>query len=132
MARFVKVTASMATKPRDLCERTFEFARDIVGLCRALSHEPGVSRQIAGQLLRAGTSVGANAEEAKAAYTRREFACKNSIVLRESREALYWLRLITAHKLAPAAVLEPLLKEANELVAIYTVTVRRARLPLKS
>ena len=121
----------MAAKPRDLCERTFEFARDIVGLCRALSHEPGVCRQIAGQLLRAGTSVGANAEEAKAAFTRREFACKNCVVLRESREALYWLRLVAAHKFAQASVLDPLLKEANELVAIYTATVRRAKAPFK-
>jgi len=89
-----------------------------------------VSRQIAGQLLRSGTSVGANAEEAKAAYSRREFACKTCVVLRESRETLYWLRLIASHKLAQDDVLEPLLKEANEIVAIYTVTVRRARLPL--
>ena len=49
-----------------------QFARDIVGLCRTLSHQPGVCRQIAGQLLRAGTSVGANAEEAKGAHTRRD------------------------------------------------------------
>jgi len=119
----------MGEKPRDLCERTFLFACAIVGLCRALSREPGVSRQLAGQLLRSGTSVGANAEEAKAAYTRREFACKNSIVLRESREALYWLRLIAAHSLVQPSSIDPLLKEANELVAIYTVTVRKARLP---
>ena len=119
----------MGDKPRDLCERTFLFACEIVGLCRALSREPGVTRQLASQLLRAGTSVGANTEEARAAYTRREFACKNSIVLRESREALYWLRLIAAHKLVQSSSIDPLLKEANELVAIYTATVRRARLP---
>jgi four helix bundle protein len=106
----------MGDKPRDLCARTFLFASDIVGLCRGLSRAPGVSRQLAWQLLRSGTSVGANAEEAKAAYTRREFACKNSIVLRESREALYWLRLVAAHSLAPSSSLEALLKEANELL----------------
>jgi four helix bundle protein len=100
-----------------------------VGLCRTLSGESGVSRQISGQLLRAGTSVGANAEEAKAAYSRREFACKTSIVLRESREALYWLRLIAAHRLAPATVVDPLLKEADELVAIYTIAAKRAKQP---
>jgi hypothetical protein len=57
---------------------------------------------MAAQLLRAGTSVGANAEEAKA-----------------------------AHNLAQSSVLDPLLKEADELVAIYTAVVRRARLPIK-
>ena len=95
-----------------------------------LSRQAGAHRQIAGQLLRAGTSVGANAEEAKAAYTRREFACKNSIVLKEAREARFWLRLIAANKLSTTEAIEPLLCEANELVGIYTATVRRARLPL--
>ncbi len=117
----------MPEKPRDLCARTFLFASDIVGLCRKLSRESGVSRQVASQLLRSGTSVGANTEEAKAAYSRRDFACRNSIVLRESREAHYWLRLIAANNLADRALLEPLLAEANELVAIFTTTVRKAR-----
>ena len=116
-------------KVRDLCERTFLFACDIVSFCRELSKEPGVCRQIAGQLLRAGTSVGANTEEAKAAYSRREFACKNNIVLREAREVRFWLRVIAANTLAARGALEPLLTEANELVGIYTATVQRAKLP---
>ena len=120
----------MPDKPRDLCERTFLFACDVSAFCLALSRQAGAHRQIAGQLLRAGTSVGANAEEAKAAYTRREFACKNSIVLKEAREARFWLRLIAANKLSTTEAIEPLLCEANELVGIYTATVRRARLPL--
>ncbi len=123
--------AAMSQKPRDLCERTFLFACDIVRFCLDLSRQPGAHRQIAGQLLRAGTSVGANAEEAKAAYTRREFACKNSIVLREAREARFWLRVIAANHLAKEEATEPLLIEINELVGIYTAAVRRARLPLK-
>ena len=112
-------------KPRDLCQRTFLFACD----CRTIAKEPGVPRQMAGQLLRAGTSVGANAEEAKSAYARRDFACKNALVLREAREASYWLRLLQATQLAPTDSLRPLISEASELVAIYTVAVRRARLP---
>jgi four helix bundle protein len=117
----------MAGKPRDLCERTFLFACDTVALCRILSREPGVPRQISGQLLRAGTSVGANAEEAKAAYSRREFVHKNSIVLKEARETHFWLRVIATHTLGPRNLVEPLLQEANELVAIYTATVKRSR-----
>ena len=120
----------MPDKPRDLCERTFLFACDVSAFCLVLSRQAGAHRQIAGQLLRAGTSVGANAEEAKAAYTRREFACKNNIVLKEAREARFWLRLIAANKLSTTEAIEPLLCEANELVGIYTATVRRARLPL--
>lgn len=118
-------------KPRDLCERTFIFACDIVSFCRTLSKEPGAPRQISGQLLRAGTSVGANTEEAKAAYTRSDFAYKNSIVLRECRESRYWLKVIAATKLAPPEAVATLTQEANELVGIFTVTVRRAKQPLK-
>jgi four helix bundle protein len=117
-------------KPRDLCQRTFLFACEIVRLCREISKEPGVPRQLAHQLLRAGTSAGANAEEAKSAYSRRDFAAKTSLVLREARESSYWLRLLEATDLAPTAGLQPLLSEANELVAIYTAAVRRAKQPL--
>lgn len=119
----------MVDKPRDLCERTFLFSCDIVAFCLVLSRTPGAHRQIAGQLLRSGTSVGANAEEAKAAYTRREFAFKNGIVLREARESRFWLRIIAANKLAPSEGVTPLIDEANQLVAIYTVTVKRAKQP---
>jgi four helix bundle protein len=81
-------------KPRDLCERTFLFACDIVRFCRELAKEPGAPRQIASQLLEAGTSIGANTEEARGAYSRRVFASKNSIVLKECRETRFWLRVI--------------------------------------
>src|SRR5436305_14594985 len=117
----------MPQKPRDLCERTFLFSCDIVRFCLRLSRMPGAHRQIAGQLLRSGTSIGANVEEAKAAYSRREFACKNSIVLRECREARYWLKLIAASGLAELADVQPLLQQANELVGIFTATVRTAK-----
>src|SRR5438309_8786106 len=98
----------MGTKPRDLCERTFLFSCDIVRFCLRLSRTPGAHRQIAGQLLRSGTSVGANTEEARAAYSPREFACRNAIVLREARESRYWLRLISATQLAERESVESL------------------------
>ncbi len=77
----------------------------------------------------AATSVAANVEEAKAAYSRREFAVKNCIALKEAREARLWLRIIKACDLAPATENEPLLQEAGELVGILTATVRTARQP---
>jgi len=55
---------------------------------------------VADQLLRSGTGLAANAEEAKAAYSRREFALKNSYALKEGREARFWLRLIIRCHLA--------------------------------
>ena len=119
----------MSDKPRDLRDRTFLFACDIVKFCQELGREPGAPRQISWQLLDAGTSIGANIEEAKGAYSRREFAAKYSIVLKESRETLFWLRVILATGLAPAVRVEPLRQEADQLVAILTATVRRASLP---
>jgi len=119
----------MPSKPRDLCERTFLFACDIVKFCQELGREPGAARQVSWQLLSAGTSIGANTEEAKGAYSRREFAAKNGIVLRECRETLFWLRVTIATRLAARDRVEPLRREADELVAIFTATVRRARLP---
>lgn len=114
-------------KPRALTDRTFVFACDIVRFCRALSVTPGVHRQIAGQLLRAGTSIGANTEEAKASSSRRDFANRYALILREARETQYWLRLIEATGLAETKAATPLLDEATELVAIFTVSARNAR-----
>jgi len=67
-----------------------------VPYCRELSKEPGVVRQIAWQLSDAATSAAANDQEAKAAYSRREFAAKNSTVLKELRESKLWLRKLCA------------------------------------
>jgi four helix bundle protein len=114
--------------PFDLAERTFRFACAIVRFCRKLALEPGVNRQIAWQLAAAGTSIAANYEEAKAAYSRRDFTAKSSIVLKEARESRLWLRLIEAERLAPLDEVQPLLNEANELVAIFTTSVKRLRL----
>ena len=77
--------------------------------------------------------MGGNAEEAKAAYSRREFACRNNIVLKEARESRFWLRLIIATGLTPEGyeqTTEALRQEADELVGIYTASVRSTRASL--
>lgn len=111
----------------DLADRTFKFACAIVKFCLKLSAQPGIERRIAWQLADAGTSIAANYEEAKAAYSRREFRAKTSIVLKEARESRVWLRLIAANGLARRDELEPLLKESNELVAIFTASIKTLR-----
>ena len=89
---------------------------------------PGVARRIAWQLADAGTSIAANYEEAKAAYSRSEFKAKTSIVLKEARESRLWLRGIAANHLARPEELDSLLKESNELVAIFTASMKTLRL----
>ena len=116
-----------AEHPSDLRERVFEFACGVVLFCRELSKEPGVDRQIAWQLAAAATSVGSNLEEAKAAYSRRDFAAKNAISLKEARESLYWLRVIQRCRLAPEERVRPLLEEAGELTAMLTAGMKRLR-----
>lgn len=116
-----------SAKPRDLGERTFQFACAVVKFCRKLSAEPGVVRHIAWQLADAGTSVAANYEEAKGAYSRREFVFKNSVVLKEARESRLWLRVILACELASHGEAQALYDEANELVGIFIASVRTLR-----
>ena len=116
--------------PYDLGERTFEFACDVVRFCQKLAAAPGVTRQIAWQLSRAGTSIAANYEEAKASYSRREYAAKNAIVLKEAREARLWLRIILVCGLAADDVeARRLHAESDQLVAIFIATVRKLRKP---
>lgn len=76
--------------PKDIRERTFDFAVRIVKLCQHLDKKPGVPRTLSFQLLKAGTSVGANVEEAQAGQSRADFISKNSIALKEARECLFF------------------------------------------
>ena len=113
--------------PSDLRQRVFEFACTVVRFCAGLSRNAGVVRQISWQLARAATSVGANLEEAKAAYSSREFAMKNALCVKEMRESLYWLRVLERCELAPSSELAPLLLEANQLTAMLTAGMKRIR-----
>jgi four helix bundle protein len=80
----------------DIRERAFAFAVRIIKLCKFLEKHRDVSKNVISQLLDAGTSVGANLEEAKAAQSRADFIHKNNISLKEARESSYWLKLILA------------------------------------
>ena len=111
----------------DLPDRTMKFAVRIVKLCQVLDRRASTARTLARQLLRSGTSVGANVEEAVAAQSKPDFISKQNIALKEARETLYWLRLLVATGLMPEAKLSDLTQEANELVAILTTLVRSAR-----
>jgi len=78
-------------------------------------------------MLRAGTAIGANLEEAKSAYSRRDLASKYAISLREGRECHYWLRLIKADQPQLSQEVDALLDECNQLIAVLTTTVRKLR-----
>ena len=86
-------------KPFDIKERTFQFGTDIIKLSYSLEQRYGTIRILANQLLRAGTSIGANIEEAYGSHTDPDFLNKFSIALKESRETSYWIRQFIATKL---------------------------------
>lgn len=112
---------------RDLTERTFAFAVQVVTLCRALDRQEPTSRILASQLLRSGTSVGANLEEAQAGQSRADFLSKCSIACKEARETHYWLRLLTGAGVAKPERVAALLNECDQLIAILTTIVKRVR-----
>jgi four helix bundle protein len=105
-------------KPKDIRERTFNFAVSIVRLCQQLSERPGVTRSLGRQLLRAGTSIGANVEEAQAGQSRADFVSKYSIALKEARETMYWLRLIHECENGVGNDCQRLLAESDEISRI--------------
>ncbi len=111
-----------------IVERSFNFAVRIVKLCRFLEKQDRVSRTLANQLLRSGTSVGANIEEAQAGQSKPDFISKMSISRKEARETLYWLRLLKESDSVEADKLSEILKEADELVRILTAIVKSAQL----
>ncbi len=121
------IHSSAASPPQDIKERTFEFATRIVRLCRALEESPGVSRTLANQLLRSGTSVGANVEEAHGSHSKPDFIAKMSIANKEARETNYWLRLLSASDVVPVDKLSDITDESNQLIAILTTIVKRSR-----
>ena len=111
----------------EIQERTFEFAIRIVKLCQYLDEKPGVKRILSNQLLRSGTSVGANIEEAQAGQSRADFLSKMSIASKEARETLYWLKLLEKAKLISGDRLQDLKQEADEIVRILTSIVKSTK-----
>jgi four helix bundle protein len=111
--------------------RTKEFALRVLKLVAALPKNVE-GRAIANQLVRSGTSVAANYRSACRARSRAEFIAKLGIVLEEADETLLWLELIVAAKVLSPKRVEPLLKEADELVAVFVTSRKSAASNLKS
>ena len=106
-----------ADSGQDIRDRSFRFACRISKLAPGLTLRPGL-RAVADQLLRSGTSIGANLEEAKAASSRREFIRYIDIALREARESTYWLRICLSLNLEPQAEIESLRDEGDQIARI--------------
>jgi four helix bundle protein len=109
-----------------ITDRTFDFAVRVVSLCRELARNP-VNRIVGTQLLKAGTSIGANVEEAQAAQSKPDFVSKTAIALKEARETHYWLRLIAASDPRLGRRLPGLIQESREIRDILGAINTKAR-----
>lgn len=114
------------TNRTDLIQRTQEFALRVTRVFTALPKDP-VSQVMGKQLLRAGTSVGANYRSACRGKSPKDFIAKMAIVEEEADESAYWMELMIKAGVAPSDNLAPLLREAHELTAIAVASKKTAR-----
>ena len=110
----------------ELKARTKEFALRIMKLCLALP-DNSIGRTIKNQLVRCGSSVGANYRAACRGRSKAEFISKLGVVEEESDESAFWLELIIEGKIMEQRLVAPLLREANELTAIFAKTIKSAK-----
>lgn len=103
-------------------QKSYDFAILIIALYRKLckSNEYVLSKQ----LLRSGTSIGANVEEAQAGQSRADFVAKMSRASKEARETNYWLRLLRDSNILESSDIEPLLAEVASIINILTSIVK--------
>ena len=111
-----------------ICDRAFVFASKIVKLCDSIAKRGFSARHIASQLIRCGTSIGANAEEAQEGQTKPDFIAKMSVSRKEARETVWWLRLAVATRIVTPEEVVWELSEAKQLLAMTKAAVRTARL----
>jgi len=109
----------------NLKERTFEFALKILEVA-AMLPKTTEGDIIQRQLIKAGTSIGANVEEADGVSTKADFVSKLTIARKEAKETSYWLRLI-ARKFIKSDTIETNIKECAELIRIFSSIINKTR-----
>ncbi|MAT57305.1 MAG: four helix bundle protein [Ignavibacteriae bacterium] len=105
-------------------EKSFEFALEVIRLYKQLKNQN--EHVISKQLLRSGTSIGANVEEAIGAQSKKDFINKMSVAYKESRETHYWLRLIKESNL-PDGDFNKYLEKAEELNKIISSILKTSK-----
>jgi four helix bundle protein len=122
----LQFTIKLTLKKDELIYRTKQFGVRVISLTESLpSNKPG--HIIADQILRAAFSVGANYRAACRAKSDKDFINKLKIVEEESDEVAHWIEMIIESKMMPEAKVLQLLKEANELTAIFVASIKTLR-----
>jgi len=110
----------------DIRSRTYEFALRILRLCRQLHADP-MGRILMSQLLRAGTAVGANVEEAQGGQSKRDFISKMSIARKEAMETHYWLRLLTDSGVLAPDLTHDVMNECDQIIRVLSAIILSAK-----
>jgi four helix bundle protein len=108
-------------------EKSFKFSIRIVKLYEYLINKNRNVETLLKQLLRSGTSIGANITEAQSAYTKKDFINKLGISLKESRESEYWIRLLTATNHLDNKESESIQKDCEELIKLLTTIIKSSK-----
>lgn len=116
-----------STKLFDLAQRTKSFALRVIRLYASLKKSDGAAQVIGKQLLRSGTSVGAQYREARRSRSNAEFVSKIQSCLQELEETRYWIELLIEGELVSQQRLSDLLQESTELVAILVASTKTAK-----
>jgi len=112
-------------KPNVIQEKSYLFALNIINLYKRLQeHKEFV---ISNQLLRSGTSIGANVEEATAGQTKKDFIAKMAIASKEARETNDCLRLLRDGQMCPSVNVSSLICESEDLIKILTAIVKTSQ-----
>lgn len=112
--------------PEEMKEKTKKLALRVINLVQALP-STRVGIVIGGQLLRCGTSVGANYRAACRARSGADFIAKLKVVEEDADETLYWLELLTESGIVGPKLLQPLMTECSEILAITVTSIQTAR-----
>jgi four helix bundle protein len=122
---------NMAGKPPDLKLRTKEFALRVIRMYTDLPKSNSVAQVLGKQVLRSGTSVGANYREASRGRSKPEFISKIGDSLKEIDETEYWLELLVESGCVEAGRMAGLLDETRQLTAIFTAIDKKAKTRVK-
>jgi four helix bundle protein len=110
----------------DLRDRSKDFALRVIKMFSALP-KTEEARVLGKQVLRSGTSVGANYREAQRSRSKAEFVAKIGDCLKELDETAYWLELLTSGRTVPPTEFDSLRDECDQLIAIFTAISKRAK-----
>ena len=111
----------------DFITRTKHFSLRIIKLAEKLHSTGGIARILSDQIVRCGTSVGANYRAACLAKSTRDFLNKLKICEEESDETIYWLELLMDSNILPTELLRPLHEEARQLTAMITASIKTVK-----